>query len=81
MPRREGGADDITEACFVEAMHEELEAIGFRERSAARGTQPHDGLEAEGLLWGGNLSLLVFAAGHAALAARQGRHPLPGRGG
>lgn len=59
----EGGLDDISVDCFVEAMHEELEAIGFRERGAPRGTQPHDGFEAEGLLWGGNLTLLVSLLG------------------
>lgn len=59
----EGGADDVTEACFVEAMREELEAIGFRERGAPRGATPHDGFEAEGLLWGGNLTLLCSLLG------------------
>ncbi len=59
----QGGVDDITEACFVEAMHEELEAIGFRESGAPRGTAPHDGLEAEGLLWGGNLSMVCSLLG------------------
>jgi muramoyltetrapeptide carboxypeptidase len=59
----EGGVDDITEACFVEAMHEELEAVGFRESGAPRGTAPHDGFEAEGLLWGGNLSLVCSLLG------------------
>ncbi len=59
----QGGVDDITEACFVEAMHEELEAIGFRESSAPRGTAPHDGLEAEGVLWGGNLSMVCALLG------------------
>jgi muramoyltetrapeptide carboxypeptidase len=59
----QGGVDDITEACFVEAMHEELEAIGFRESGAPRGTQPHNGLEARGLLWGGNLSMICSLLG------------------
>lgn len=59
----EGGVDDITEACFVEAMHEELEAIGFRESAAPRGTAPHDGFEAEGVLWGGNLSMVCSLLG------------------
>jgi muramoyltetrapeptide carboxypeptidase len=59
----QGGVDDITEACFVEAMREELEAIGFREASAPRGATPHDGLEAEGLLWGGNLSMVCSMLG------------------
>lgn len=59
----QGGVDDITEACFLEAMHEELEAIGFRESGAARGTQPHAGFEAEGLLWGGNLSMVCSLLG------------------
>ncbi|MBB5203834.1 muramoyltetrapeptide carboxypeptidase [Inhella inkyongensis] len=59
----EGGVDDITEACFVEAMHGELEAIGFRETGAPRGTQAFDGLEAEGLLWGGNLTMVCSLLG------------------
>jgi muramoyltetrapeptide carboxypeptidase len=49
--------DDITEACFTEAMNEELEAIGFRTADG------HDGLEAEGLLWGGNLSMICSLLG------------------
>jgi muramoyltetrapeptide carboxypeptidase len=48
----EGGVDDVTEACFVEAMGGQLEAIGFRTDSA------HDGLEVRGTLWGGNLCVL-----------------------
>ena len=35
-------------------MSSALEAVGFRESGAARGIQPFDGLEARGLLWGGN---------------------------
>lgn len=53
----QGPVDDITEACFVEAMHEELEAIGFRTAAG------HDGFEAEGLLWGGNLSMVCSLLG------------------
>lgn len=49
--------DDITEACFTEAMNEELEAIGFR------APEGHDGFEAEGLLWGGNLSMICSLLG------------------
>jgi len=53
----EGGLDDITAPCFVEAMTGELEAVGFR-------TAPgHDGLEARGLLWGGNLTVLLALLG------------------
>jgi muramoyltetrapeptide carboxypeptidase len=59
----DGGVDDVTEACFLEAMHEELEGIGFKETLAARGTQPHDGLEIKGTLWGGNLTMLVSLLG------------------
>jgi muramoyltetrapeptide carboxypeptidase len=44
--------DDITEPCFVEAMNGELEAVGFRTEAG------FDGLEAKGLLWGGNLCVL-----------------------
>ncbi len=48
----DGGVDDVTQDCFLEAMHGELEAIGFR-------TEPgFDGLEARGTLWGGNLSIV-----------------------
>jgi muramoyltetrapeptide carboxypeptidase len=53
----QGGIDDVTEACFVEAMHGELEAVGFRTE------QGFDGLEARGVLWGGNLTLLLALLG------------------
>lgn len=53
----QGGVDDVTEACFVEAMRGELEAVGFR-------TGPgFDGLEARGVLWGGNLTLVLALLG------------------
>ncbi|HSV70659.1 MAG TPA: LD-carboxypeptidase [Methylibium sp.] len=53
----QGGPDEVTEACFVEAMHGELEAVGFR-------TEPgFDGLEARGTLWGGNLTVLMSLLG------------------
>jgi muramoyltetrapeptide carboxypeptidase len=56
-PDDQGGVDDVTQACFVEAMHGELEAVGFR-------TEPgFDGLEARGVLWGGNLTLLLALLG------------------
>ncbi|MBB2485465.1 LD-carboxypeptidase [Mitsuaria sp. WAJ17] len=48
----EGGVDDVTQDCFLEAMHGELEAIGFRTEVG------FDGLEARGTLWGGNLSIV-----------------------
>ena len=48
----EGGVDDVTADCFVEAMSGALEAIGFR-------TDPgFDGLDARGTLWGGNLAIV-----------------------
>jgi muramoyltetrapeptide carboxypeptidase len=53
----EGGVDEITEACFVEAMHGELEAVGFRTEAG------HEGLEARGTLWGGNLSMVCSLLG------------------
>ncbi|MFN4115829.1 MAG: LD-carboxypeptidase [Inhella sp.] len=59
----EGGVDEITEACFDEAVHGELEAIGFRQVGLPRGQQPQDGLEREGLLWGGNLSMICSLLG------------------
>ena len=44
--------DEVTKACFVEAMSGELEAIGFRTETG------FDGLGVRGLLWGGNLCML-----------------------
>ncbi|WP_309639181.1 LD-carboxypeptidase [Methylibium sp.] len=53
----QGGVEEVTEACFLEAMHGELEAVGFR-------TEPgFDGLEARGTLWGGNLTVLLSLLG------------------
>ncbi|MGZ5236283.1 MAG: LD-carboxypeptidase, partial [Caldimonas sp.] len=48
----EGGVDDVTEACFLEAMAGELEAVGFRTGEG------FDGLEVRGTLWGGNLCVV-----------------------
>ena len=60
-----GGGDDVTQACFVEAMTGELEAVGFRVEPGRRGaaTQVFDGLSCKGVLWGGNLSMLVSMLG------------------
>ena len=52
-----GGVDDVTRDCFAEAMSGELEAVGFR-------TEPgFDGLDVKGLLWGGNLAMLLSLLG------------------
>lgn len=49
--------DEVTEACFLEAMGGELEAVGFR-------TEPDfDGLDVSGRLWGGNLCVTVSLLG------------------
>lgn len=53
----EGGVDDVTEACFLEAMAGELEALGFRTGEG------FDGLEARGTLWGGNLRVVSTLLG------------------
>jgi muramoyltetrapeptide carboxypeptidase len=53
----EGGVDDVTQACFVEAMGGELEAVGFRTEAG------FDGLSVHGLLWGGNLSMVCALLG------------------
>lgn len=53
----QGGPDEVTEGCFVEAMRGELEAVGFRAEAG------FDGLEARGALWGGNLTVLVSLLG------------------
>lgn len=49
--------DDITPDCFCEAMSGELEAVGFRAPAG------FDGLEARGVLWGGNLTVLCSLLG------------------
>ena len=49
--------DEVTPACFAEAMRGELEAVGYR-------TEPgFDGLQARGVLWGGNLRVLASLLG------------------
>lgn len=49
--------DDVTRDGFVEAMHGELEAVGFR-------TEPgFDGLDVRGTLWGGNLCMVTSLLG------------------
>ncbi len=53
----DGGVDEITRDCFVEAMDGSLEAVGFRTEAG------HDGFEARGRLWGGNLTMLVSLLG------------------
>ena len=54
----EGGVDEVTRDCFLEAMSGALEAVGFREP-----TGDFDGLEARGRLWGGNLTVLCSLLG------------------
>ena len=44
--------DEVTEACFLEAMGGELEAVGFRTEAG------FDGLDVKGRLWGGNLCMV-----------------------
>ncbi len=56
-PDAEGGVDEITRDVFCEAMRGELEAVGFRTAAG------HDGFEARGLLWGGNLTVLCSLLG------------------
>ncbi|MEY2892119.1 MAG: hypothetical protein RJA98_2027 [Pseudomonadota bacterium] len=48
----DGGVDDVTEGCFVEAMGGELEAVGFRTEAG------FDGVHVKGTLWGGNLTIV-----------------------
>ena len=49
--------DDVTSACFCEAMSGELEAVGFRTEAE------FDGLQARGVLWGGNLAMVCALMG------------------
>jgi muramoyltetrapeptide carboxypeptidase len=53
----DGGLDEVTPDCFVEAMNGELEAVGFRTEAG------HDGLDVTGRLWGGNLTVLMALLG------------------
>jgi muramoyltetrapeptide carboxypeptidase len=59
----EPAVDDVTEACFLEAMGGELEAVGFNEASGKDANVNFDGLHAKGRLWGGNLSMLTSLLG------------------
>ena len=52
-----GGVDEVTEACFLEAMRGELEAVGFRTEAG------FDGLDVRGTLWGGNLAVVMSLLG------------------
>ncbi|RZJ10866.1 MAG: LD-carboxypeptidase [Rubrivivax sp.] len=54
----DGGVDEVTQDCFVEAMSGALEAVGFREPTGG-----FDALEARGRLWGGNLTVLCSLLG------------------
>jgi muramoyltetrapeptide carboxypeptidase len=64
----DGGVDEVTRDCFVEAMDGSLEAVGFRT------TAGFDGLSRRGLLWGGNLTVLLSLLGtrHWPAAAAKG---------
>lgn len=53
----DGGMDETTAGCFVEAMDGSLEAIGFRCGDG------FDGLDVRGTLWGGNLCVLMSLLG------------------
>jgi len=52
-----GGVDEVTRDCFLEAMSGELEAVGFRTE------QGFDGLGVRGMLWGGNLTMVASLLG------------------
>ena len=49
--------DEVTVDCFGEAMSGELEAVGFRTEAG------FDGLDVEGVLWGGNLAMTCSLLG------------------
>ena len=53
----DGGVDDVTQSCFLEAMSGELEAVGFRTVAG------FDGLAVAGRLWGGNLCMVSSLLG------------------
>ena len=49
--------DDVTAACFREAVSGELKGVGFRTGAG------FDGLDVRGTLWGGNLAMVVSLLG------------------
>ncbi len=53
----DGGVDEVTRDCFVEAMTGLLEAVGFRTEAG------FDGLGVRGKLWGGNLAMVCSLLG------------------
>jgi muramoyltetrapeptide carboxypeptidase len=53
----DGGVDEVTRDCFVEAMSGELEAVGFRTEAG------FDGVDVGGKLWGGNLAMVCSLLG------------------
>ena len=55
----DGGTDEVTEGCFIEAMAGVLEAVGFRTGAG------FDGLDVRGRLWGGNLCVVNSLLGTA----------------
>jgi muramoyltetrapeptide carboxypeptidase len=61
-----GGVDEVTRDCFLEAMSGELEAVGFRTDAG------FDGLGVRGTLWGGNLSMVASLLGTAHLPQVKG---------
>ena len=67
--------DEITQACFLEAMSGQLEALGFTEggpgRRRASHAQSFDGLEVSGTLWGGNLCMVSTLLGTPHWPARR----------
>ena len=55
--KRVEAVDEVTAACFVEAMDGSLEAVGFRTDAG------FEGLDVKGTLWGGNLAMVVSLLG------------------
>ena len=62
----EGGIDEVTESCFLEALRGNLEGIGFRTEAG------FDGLEASGPLWGGTLTMVTSLLGTPHMPAVRG---------
>ena len=67
--------DEITQACFLEAMSGQLEALGFAQggpgRRRASNAHSFDGLEVSGTLWGGNLCMVSTLLGTPHWPARR----------
>ncbi len=68
----EAGADDIMQACFEDLLCGQGEGAGWQMPKPRAGQEPQDFKVRQGLLWGGNLSVLASLVGTPYLPAVKG---------